>query len=52
MFPGLVYAILSTDLDFVREMSEVLIQCGGEPASKMVALIYESGVVQTETVHL
>jgi hypothetical protein len=30
MFPGMVYAILSTDLDFVQDMTEVLIEAGGD----------------------
>jgi hypothetical protein len=30
MFPGMTFAILSTDLDFVQDMTEVLIQAGGD----------------------
>ena len=30
MFSGMVYAILSTDMDFVQDMAEVLIQAGAE----------------------
>ena len=29
MFPGMTFAILSTDLDFVQDMTEVLIRSGG-----------------------
>jgi hypothetical protein len=30
MFAGMVFAILSTDLDFVQDMTEVLLKAGGE----------------------
>jgi hypothetical protein len=30
MFPGMVYAILSTDLDFVQDMTETLTKVGGD----------------------
>ena len=34
MFPGMVFAILSTGADFVQDMTEVLIQSGGEDSNK------------------